>query len=138
MNRDRRAISSQQAEKVVIAVLLSMLGAVFHNGREFGLAGLLALETATVPIILIELTLFLMWWKAPGVRNVAMAGLGLLAALHLVGGAIISVMPLQALPFEPEQSFSHYFSHVVYGLAQLPLIWYSVKWFFVKEADEAI
>ncbi len=136
MDSREREVTTRQVQSVGIAVALSILGTVFHNGREFGLEGLLAMETGTIPIVLIEITLFVLWWQAPGIRNVAMASLGLLAFLHLVGGAIISVLPLQALPFEPEQSFDHYFSHVIYGLAQLPLIWFSIKWFFVSDNRE--
>jgi hypothetical protein len=137
MRRSNNQVTRRQVQLVGIAVLLSILGAVFHNGREFGLAGLLALETATIPIVLIEITLFILWWKVPSLRNVAMAALGLLALLHLVGGALISVLPLGALPFEPEQSFDHYFSHIIYGLGQLPLLWFSFKWFFVSQAQES-
>jgi hypothetical protein len=43
--------------------------------------------------------------------------------LHLIGGAILSVLPLGFLPFAPEQSPSHYLSHLIYGVTQLPLIW---------------
>jgi len=45
-----------------------------------------------------------------------------LGILQLIGGAILSVLPLPILPFVPEQSPDHYISHAVYGLAQLPLI----------------
>ena len=41
---------------------------------------------------------------------------------RIVGGAVLSVLPLPFLPFEPEQSVSHYLSHVVLGIAQVPLI----------------
>ncbi|HRJ44162.1 MAG: hypothetical protein KJZ86_06525 [Caldilineaceae bacterium] len=36
---------------------------------------------------------------------------------------MISVLPLALLPFDPEQSLGHYGSHILYFLAQLPLIW---------------
>jgi hypothetical protein len=42
--------------------------------------------------------------------------------LHLVGGAIVTVIPFSFLPFVPDQNFTHYFAHFLYGLAQLPLI----------------
>ncbi|MEV6412731.1 hypothetical protein [Kribbella sp. NPDC051718] len=42
--------------------------------------------------------------------------------LHLVGGAIVSVLPLPILPFDPEQSLRHYLFHVLYGVAQVPLL----------------
>lgn len=111
---DRVAIAS--------AVVLSLLGAVVHNWREFGLAGLLAPETGTLPIVLIQLGVLVLWWKAPSAQTAATVALGLLALLHFVGGAILSMLPLSALPFEPEQSLSHYTSHIVYGIAQLPLL----------------
>ena len=130
MGRTGREISTRQVQSVGIAVLLSLMGLLFHTGLEFGLEGLLALETGTIPIIIIEVGLFVIWWRVPSLRNVAMAALGFLALLHLIGGAIISVLPLEALPFEPEQSLEHYFSHLVYGLGQLPLIWYASKWLF--------
>jgi hypothetical protein len=43
--------------------------------------------------------------------------------LHLVGGAIVTVIPFIFLPFVPEQDFTHYIAHFLYGLAQLPLLW---------------
>jgi hypothetical protein len=42
--------------------------------------------------------------------------------LHLVGGGIISVLPLPFLPFYPEQRLAHYAAHALYAIAQLPLI----------------
>ena len=42
--------------------------------------------------------------------------------LHLIGGGILSVLPLEMLPFAPEQSARHYAFHGVYAAAQLPLI----------------
>ncbi len=137
MARGEQEITTRQVQSVGIAVLLSILGTIFHNGREFGLEGLLALETATIPIIIIQVGLFVLWWKVSSMRNVAMAALGFLALLHLIGGAIISVLPLEALPFEPEQSFEHYASHLIYGLGQLPLIWYGIKWFILAPSPES-
>lgn len=39
----------------------------------------------------------------------------------VVGGA--STLPLAVWPFTPEQTVSHYAAHVVYAVAQFPLIW---------------
>jgi hypothetical protein len=47
--------------------------------------------------------------------------------LHLVGGAIVTVIPFSFLPFVPEQDFPHYFAHFLYGLPQLPLIWLMIQ-----------
>ncbi len=38
-------------------------------------------------------------------------------------GGGINVLPLSFLPFVPEQTLSHYLSHLLYGLGQIPLIW---------------
>ena len=43
--------------------------------------------------------------------------------LHLVGGGILSVLPLPIWPYEPAQTMTHYAMHLLYGAAQLPLIW---------------
>jgi hypothetical protein len=37
-------------------------------------------------------------------------------------GAIVTVIPFPWLAFYPEQTIAHYFAHLIYGLAQLPLI----------------
>lgn len=44
------------------------------------------------------------------------------ALLNLLGGAVLSVLPLPFLPFVPEQSLRHYSFHLPYGLTQVPLI----------------
>jgi hypothetical protein len=41
--------------------------------------------------------------------------------LNLVGGGILSVLPLGLFTFQPEQSLRHYAIHVTYGVAQIPL-----------------
>ncbi|HEV2124187.1 MAG TPA: alpha/beta fold hydrolase, partial [Chloroflexota bacterium] len=64
------------------------------------------------------------WWLFPSTRAVAGAVLALTGVLQLIGGAIISVLPLPFLPFEPDQSLHHYLSHAAFGLAQIPLLWF--------------
>ncbi len=44
------------------------------------------------------------------------------AALNLVVGGVLTVLPLPGLPFAPEQSVTHYVAHLVYGLGQVPLL----------------
>jgi len=64
--------------------------------------------------------IFLTWWRIPQSvgPTVAMGALGL---IHLLGGSM-SVLPLPFLPFVPEQTVLHYLVHVVYAVAQLPLL----------------
>jgi hypothetical protein len=46
----------------------------------------------------------------------------LLGIVHIVGGGFLSVLLLKFLSFYPEQSLQHYLSHILYGLAQFPMI----------------
>ena len=48
--------------------------------------------------------------------------LGGWALLNLIGGGILSVLPLPILPFVPDQSVGHYLAHAVYAVAQVPLL----------------
>jgi hypothetical protein len=101
-------------------VLLSWLGAYFHTWTELGL-GLLRPENSLPALV--GLGLFVGWWRSANSRRMwtwfllAWTGGG-----HLIIGAVLSVLPLTVLPFTPDQSLAHYRSHLIYGLAQLPLI----------------
>ena len=65
--------------------------------------------------------LFLAWWRFAS-RRVTLWLLFGWGLLNLIGAGL-SVIQFPFLPFEPEQSVRHYFFHVVYGAAQLPLIY---------------
>jgi hypothetical protein len=99
--------------------LLSWLGEYIHNRFELPQLTLLSPENS-IPA-LISVVLFLAWWRLPQKRLTAWV-LFAWALLHLLGGAVISVIPFPFLPFYPEQSISHYLVHVWYGIAQLPLL----------------
>jgi hypothetical protein len=103
---------------ILAAVALSWLGFFIHNYAD--LPGQTPLSPETLYPTLVYLALAGLWLTP--VKRVAgwlLLGWGL---LHLVGGAIISVLPLPFLPFDPEQTFYHYAFHVVYGLLQVPLV----------------
>jgi hypothetical protein len=116
-----RQWTARLAEPPAVAawVALSWLGEVLHNAVE--LPQLTLLNPENIFPALVSLLLFLLWWRAP--TKSAPAGL-LFAwgAIHLVFGAILSVLPLPFLPFVPEQTTRHYLAHLLYGLAQLPLL----------------
>jgi hypothetical protein len=97
---------------------LSWLGMFVHNMIELPLT-LLSLENSLPGLV--SIALFLGWWLLPTHRLPAWAILGW-ALLHLVVGGILSVLPLPIWPFVPDQSATHYLSHLIYSLAQLPLI----------------
>lgn len=104
------------------AVLISALGMAIHTVREFGYAGILDPATGMLPVVGAQVLIFLAYWLRPAAREAAATALLFTGFFQLVGGAIISVLPLPILPFQPEQSVGHYVSHVVLGIAQLPLI----------------
>ncbi len=105
-----------------MSVVFSALGMALHTVREFGWAGILAPATGMLPMAAIQIGLLGWWWRSGRSSRTAVRWLMYLGILQLIGGAILSVLPLPILPFVPEQSPDHYISHAVYGLAQLPLI----------------
>ena len=99
----------------------------FHTVREFGWTGLVVPATGFIPVVGIQVGLLAWWWRSPPSRRSAGRWLILTAALQLVGGAILSVLPLPFLPFVPAQTVDHYVSHLVYGIAQLPLLFGAIR-----------
>jgi hypothetical protein len=103
--------------RLALFMTLSWVGMFAHNIMELPLA-LLSLENSLPGMV--SIALFLGWWLLPNQRLLSAAILGW-ALLHLLVGGIGSVLPLPIWPFEPEQSVTHYLSHLIYSLAQLPL-----------------
>lgn len=110
----------QQVAWMAFATAISLFGMAVHTVREFGLTGLWVPSTGMLPLAALQLGL-LTWWVVALRRGAAIALAGT-ALVQLVGGAILSVLPLPFLPFEPDQSIQHYLSHLVFGIAQLPLL----------------
>jgi len=104
--------------------VLSWLGMMIHNAVELPQLTLLHPEVGLPSLIYIAL--FAAWWLLPYKRAASIL-LFIWALLHLLGGGILSVIPFSFLPFYPEQSLRHYFAHVVYSVAQLPLLWLWVR-----------
>ncbi len=105
--------------------LLAWLGLFVHNSIDLPALTLVSPENS-VPA-LVSAILVIAWWLLPWKRAaiVALLGWGL---LHLIGGGILSVLPIAIWPYEPAQTPAHYATHLLYGLAQLPLIWLLVSW----------
>jgi phosphatidylserine synthase len=113
--------TKQRVGLVAAATFLSWLGLVIHNTMELG-APPWSWESG-VPAV-VALVLFLGWWQHAAAGRVwgwLLWGWTLFA--HLLLGALLSVLPLPLWPFSPEQSISHYLAHVIYAVAQLPLLW---------------
>ena len=110
--------SRQRLGRLAAATAIAWLGFYIHNVAE--LPGQTLLSPETLLPTLITVALFLACWLFP-TSGVALWLLFGWATLNLVGGAM-SVLPLPLLPFYPEQSVRHYAFHVVYAVAQVPLI----------------
>jgi hypothetical protein len=113
---DRRLPS---AAVLVLASVIAAAGLVAHNVLEFGPAFLLRPETV-IPLAIFGLFALLVWARpASAIVHVLLLAW---AVLNLVGGGILSVLPLGLFPFQPEQSLRHYAIHVIYAVAQIPLV----------------
>ncbi len=110
-----------KAGPVAILVLVSWLGMVIHNAVE--LPHMPFYRPEYLFPALLSLGLYLAWRGQPHRRKTWGWLLFVWAGIHFVIGAMLSAIPLQIWPFSPEQSLGHYLSHVIYGLAQLPLMW---------------
>ena len=103
---------------VLGAVVLSWLGFFVHNLAD--LSGQAALNPGSIYPTVVYAVLIGLWFTR--MRRVAEWLLLGWVVLQLVGGAIISVLPLPILPFHPEQTLHHYLFHVIYGLLQIPAL----------------
>ncbi len=112
-------VPNRQVGIVAAFTLLSWLGEVIHNAFE--LPQLTLTSPANSIPGLVSLALFLLWWLLP-FKRLSTALLLVWATLHLVGGAVVTIIPFAFLPFYPEQSLGHYAAHLAYGLAQFPLM----------------
>ena len=104
---------------IVAASALAAGGMLVHDVFEFGPAFLVDPQSLVpLGIFVILAILALRRTAGPGTW-VALFTWG---ALNLVGGGILSVLPLGLLPFTPEQSLGHYGVHAVYALSEVPLV----------------
>jgi len=128
---------SKFANSITAAVVISLIGMAFHTVWEFGWGGLFDFGTGMLLMLVIEGGMALAWRFMPQQRRIMAGALLVVSLLQLIGGAILSVLPLGFLPFVPEQSLSHYFTHLIYGAAQLPLIWLCIQYLQLpKTADQ--
>ncbi len=100
------------------AVVLAWLGMYIHNVADLPHLTLLSPENA-IPA-LVWVSLYVVWWSTPR-RSWPAALLLTWGLVNLLGG-FATVLPLPVWPFKPEQSLHHYLFHVLYALAQLPLL----------------
>jgi hypothetical protein len=113
-----------RTQSLIVLMAHSWLGEYVHNVADLPQLTLLSPENS-IPA-LSAILLVLAWYLLPfkGVVNILLL---IWTLLHLVGGAILSVLPLRFLPFVPAQTIFHYVMHLVYGLAQIPLLIFIVR-----------
>ena len=121
---------------LLAAAAISWLGLCLHNVADLPEQYPWSPETSFPTLALI---VFL------GVRLVsAPVGSWLLlgwAALNLIGGGVLSVLPLAFLPYDPEQSVRHYAFHAVYALSQVPLLalaWRDVRHYRITRSAQPV
>jgi len=100
-----------------LLVAVSWLGLYVHNVAD--LPGETVLSADTLYPTLVYVALTVLYFVRTEIGRPVLFGW---VALQLVGGAILSVLPLPILPFHPEQTVRHYMFHLVYGVAQVPLL----------------
>ncbi len=101
---------------MAVAVVVAWIGLFIHNVADLPGQSILSPESYGPLIFSVTLFAVWFWW-----RRVGSWLLLLWAALNVLG-AILTVLPLSFLPFEPEQTTKHYLFHVLYGVTQLPLL----------------
>jgi hypothetical protein len=104
--------------KTFLALAVAWLGFLIHNLADLPDRNPLIPETLYPSLV--YLVLALAWLIKPG--RVTTALLLFWVGLNLLGGGIISVLPLPFLPFAPEQTVYHYAFHVVYAVSQIPAL----------------
>jgi len=107
------------AVSLALTTMFSWLGEVVHNAVELPLLTVLSPENSIPGII--AAILFGTFLFSPFIRASA-ALLFAWGVFNLVGGGIVSVLPLSFLPFAPAQTLTHYLAHLFYSVAQIPLL----------------
>jgi len=100
------------------AVVLAWAGMAVHDAVE------LPELIPTSPEFLVPTAIYLIAGGAFLITGTRVSALVLAGwvLLNLVGGGILSVLPLSIFPFVPEQSVGHYLVHALYAVAQVPLL----------------
>jgi hypothetical protein len=107
-----------KADRLVVATAISWAGLWIHEvHRVPALLGF----TPDGDIFMLCIAAGLAYWWHRTHATSAAAWLLVYGAINLVGGTL-TVLPLEWMPFKPEQTWSHYLAHVVYAVSQVPLM----------------
>lgn len=109
---------------VVWAIGLSWWGLLIHNLADLGPGVLLGPETLVPTAVCVLLAAGLATPARPAARVLLVGWVW----LNLIGGGLLSVVPLPIWPYSPEQSLHHYAFHALYAATQLPLLIVLAEW----------
>ena len=105
---------------IAASTMVAWLGLFIHNISDLPGQNALSPESFYPGVFSAAL---LALWLVPSARRIATWALLVWAAVSLVGGGILSILPIGLFPFVPDQSLRHYTFHAIYSVSQLPLIW---------------
>jgi hypothetical protein len=105
-------------DRVVLFAAISWLGLWVHELHR--VPALFGFTPDGDLFMLPVVAVLTIWWLFTH-STAALVGLGVYAAVNLVGG-LVSVFPFGWLPFKPAQTASHYGVHVIFAVCQLPLL----------------
>lgn len=103
---------------IALALAMSWLSMLAHNLYELPLS---PVDPENSGPLVVTALIGVAYAASPGARSVLLAALGW-GMLNLLIGGVVTVLPLPVLPFEPEQSASHYAAHLLYAVGQVPLV----------------
>lgn len=111
------------------STVIAWAGFFIHNVADLPGQTLLSPESLWPTVITLA---FLVVALVPRTRLVGVWLLLVWAVLHLVGGGILSVLPIGLFPFTPDQSWQHYAFHGLYTVTQVPLIAVCIAWLVAR------
>lgn len=104
--------------QLALASTLAVAGAVVHDVAEFGRPS----QENAVPLTIILGVLVVGWWRIVGARRLLAVALVVVTAVMPILGGVLSVLPLDLWPFDPEQSVRHYVMHAIAVASAVPLL----------------
>ncbi len=105
-------------DRVVVVTAVSWLGLWVHE--LYRVPRLLGF-TLDGDLFMLPIAVGLAFWWSRSRGGPAAWALTIYAAVNLAG-ALMTVLPLDLLPFVPEQTVAHYAAHVIYAVCQIPLL----------------
>lgn len=95
---------------LLIGLTIAIIGTALHDTVEFGAPSI----QNTLPFAVLAGGLLIVWHQWAGLARAARTTLLGLVLLFLIGGGVLSVLPLAFWPWQPGQSVGHYLEHALW------------------------